>query len=418
MICHVDADAFFASVLQRLHPRLRGKPLFALGMGGTFIIAASYEAKAKGVKTGMHLREARRLCPGAAEMPSDFRETALASEQIEAALQKVCPVIEQMSIDEWYLDLRSCIGGVPADLEAFGRTLQQTVLRTVGLSVSVGISATKLLSKLAGETRKPAGVTVVHPSKIREFLRTRPLEAICGMGRRRCIPARAQGWNTAEDMAAANPALVQRLFGKSGTDMQRELLGDVMNPVCNETAPPKSISRCRSFPRTNDRALLWGHLLHHLSRTVLKMRKWHLAATHVSIWLRDADLHGHGLTVRLAQPCAEEEGFLDAMHRCFTELSSRATRFSQAGLGLSGLVPHHARQISLFDPVEKDEKDTQLQKALDNVRGKFGRETITRAAALNTAEEERPTLAMPIMEMDDDVSMMMPVHVAGQRHRM
>lgn len=161
MIAHIDADSFFASVLQRKHPHLRGKPLLALGMGGGCVIAASYEAKAKGVKTGMPLKEAMKLCPDAVRAPSDFRETGLASQQIENILGDLCPVLEQMSIDEWFLDLKTLQGGVPADPLAWALATQARVRKLTGLSVSVGVAPTKLLAKMASEYRKPSGVTVV-----------------------------------------------------------------------------------------------------------------------------------------------------------------------------------------------------------------------------------------------------------------
>ena len=128
MIAHIDADSFFASVLQRKDPRLKGKPLLALGMGGSCVIAASYEAKAFGVKTGMPLREAKKLCPQALCVPSDFRETAMASQQLESILQKECPSIEKMSIDEWFLDLRTLVGGFPADTGAWAKMMQQKIV--------------------------------------------------------------------------------------------------------------------------------------------------------------------------------------------------------------------------------------------------------------------------------------------------
>jgi nucleotidyltransferase/DNA polymerase involved in DNA repair len=186
VIAHVDADSFFASVLLRLYPHLRGKPLLAVGMGGNCVIAATYEAKAKGVKTGMRLSEARVLVPGAIEMPSDFRETGIASEQIEAILKDVFPIIEQMSIDEWFLDLRSMIGGVPKDPRAWGLETQKNVLQMTDLSVSIGIAPSKLLAKMAGEYRKPAGVTFLKESDIKAFLKDRPAAAIPGIGTLRC----------------------------------------------------------------------------------------------------------------------------------------------------------------------------------------------------------------------------------------
>jgi DNA polymerase-4 len=193
MFSHIDADAFFASVLVRKYPHLRGKPLLALGMGGGCVIAASYEAKACGVRTGMRFREAQALCPGALSMPSDFHEAARASQEIEDILRNTCPFIEQMSVDEWYMDLRGLVGGMPSSLGYWGEEMQTQILRKTGLSVSVGIAETKLLAKMAGEFRKPAGVTVIPVSTCsgkldvcrQEFLAQRPAAAIPGIGRKR-----------------------------------------------------------------------------------------------------------------------------------------------------------------------------------------------------------------------------------------
>ena len=129
MICHVDADSFFASVLVRKNPRLRGKPLLALGMGGSCVIAASYEAKAFGVKTGMTLKDALKLVPHALQLSSDFRETAIASHEIEEILSREGPLLEQMSVDEWFLDLSGVPGGEPADLRAWAVALQKKILK-------------------------------------------------------------------------------------------------------------------------------------------------------------------------------------------------------------------------------------------------------------------------------------------------
>src|SRR3989344_6115749 len=149
MIAHIDTDAFFASAIQRKGPELRGKPLLALGMGGGCVIAASYEAKAKGVKTGMRLVDARRLCPEASALPSDFDEALLASRQIEQILENRCPVIERYSVDEWFLDLASIVGGIPTDLQAWMVELQSTVKQSTELTVSIGAAPSKLLAKMA-----------------------------------------------------------------------------------------------------------------------------------------------------------------------------------------------------------------------------------------------------------------------------
>src|SRR3989338_1927860 len=126
MIAHIDADAFFASAIVRKRPELRGKPLLALGMGGGCVIAASYEAKAFGVKTGMPLKEARPLCPEAIAIPSDFSEALVASREIESILADECPFIEQASVDEWYLDVDAIPRAREIDLPTWAQNLQNT----------------------------------------------------------------------------------------------------------------------------------------------------------------------------------------------------------------------------------------------------------------------------------------------------
>ena len=291
MIAHIDADAFFASALQRSRPNLKGKPLLALGMGGGCVIAASYEAKAFGIKTGMRLSEARKLCPKAVALPSDFDEALLASRQIEQILQNRCPIIERYSVDEWFLDVRALPGGIPKDIAAWAQQLQKTISQSVGLTVSIGIAPSKLLSKMSSEYRKPAGCTIIlenkhftlrgkgaycptestprkkHPAilSIEQFLKDRTDEAIPGVGSRRAVHAEANGWHTAWDIANADPEKIQKLFGRPGINMQRELLGEVLEKVSIESSPPKSISRTRSFPPNKNREMVYAHLLHHFS---------------------------------------------------------------------------------------------------------------------------------------------------------
>ncbi len=398
MIAHVDADSFFASVLQRLHPHLRGKPLFALGMHGTFIIAASYEAKAKGVRTGMSIKEARERCPGAMEMASDFRETGLASQQIESVLRDTCPIIEQMSIDEWYIDMASCVGGPPKDPVTWATDLQKRIAHDVGLSVSIGVASTKLLAKLAGETKKPAGVTVIHPTQIDAFLSNRPMEAICGMGSRRCIPAKARGWSTAYDIAHAPSDVLLQLYGRPGLDLQQELQGVIRDPVNAIEAAPKSISRCRSMRKTDDESIVWGMLLEHLAITVRRMRSHTFACGFISVWVRDSDYHYHGTHLRLPMATDTERELLPSVRHCWRKLLRPGRRYTQVGIALSDFSPVSVQQYSLFEAPKVTDSGKALQSAMDTVRKKFGKGIIMSGAALNVTDQSRPELGIEIIE--------------------
>ena len=411
MLLHLDADAFFASVLQRKNPQLKGKPLLALGMGGACVIAASYEAKAKGVKTGMPVREAIKLCPEAIQMPADFRETGIASQQIEAILMDLCPIIEQYSIDEWFLDLRSCVGGVPRDLASWAKEVQLDVKRRTDIGVSIGIGPSKLLAKMASEYRKPAGITIVADRRdvrfaglynewnaldILSFLQDRPAAAIPGIGRKREVHTKEHHWETAWEFANAQPAMVQKLFGKPGPELQRELLGERISEVHSEHDPPKSVSRTRTFRATKHSDLLWAHILHHAQYVILKMRRKHLACQGISVWLRDRDYHHFGTSKRLPELLDTEEALTPFLRLCFEETFDPRVLYNQAGMCLWGLTPSSIRQTSLFEDPSTHDKEERLQASLDLIRKRFGREVIGRGSALSAKEKSRPGLDTPL----------------------
>lgn len=390
MFAHIDADAFFASVLQRKDPRLRGKPLLALGAGGCIVIAASYPAKRKGVKTGMRLQDAKKLCPDAIALLSDFTEACNASEQIETILQAQTAAVEQMSVDEWFLDLKELVGGIPADLALWAKDVQRTISSSVGIGMSVGIAETKLLAKMASEYRKPAGITIVVEESPRTtycilrtaFLKDRPVAAIPGIGRARQVHAASLNWQTAWDFAYADEKTVVHLFGRPGSDLQRELQGLPVSAVITESAPPKSISRGRSFRCTRERADVFSMVVRHVSVCTLRMREQRLACRHVTLWMRDAAFRYADAHVRLPRPMDTEDALLPYVRHCFARLWKRVDGCTQAGVALCNLLPAGPAQYSLFEETKNADRSESVQRTLDAVRARFGRDSIVRAAGL------------------------------------
>ncbi len=406
MIAHLDADSFFASVLLRKHPSLKGKPLLAVGMGGGCVIAATYEAKAKGVKTGMRLKEARMLAPNAVEMPADFRETSIASAQIESILKDLCPLVEQMSIDEWFLDLSSLVGGSPNYLRQWAKEVRERILQATDLSMSVGVAPSKLLAKMASEYRKPGGITIVDlPSSlgppertgsvraggevgggsmnIEEFLKDRPAAAIPGIGKQRSTKTDAAGIVTAWDFAQRTDEILTSMCGKQGREMKRELLGDMLFPVRANANPPKSISRCRTFRATTDTDLLKAHLLKHLEYCTMKMRRQGLVCREISIHLRTADYVYAGMHHRFERPCSTAEQMMPAALMLLADMTKNRAQRNQIGLALLGLVPIGMIQQSIFEDLADIVADERLQAALDDIQTRFGRDSVTRATALS-----------------------------------
>ncbi len=398
MIAHLDADSFFASVLVRKHPNLRGKPLLAVGMGGGCVIAASYEAKAYGVKTGMRLRDARILVPSAIEMPADFRETGIASAQIESALKDICPVVEQMSIDEWFLDLSSRVGGIPENPDLWAKETREKILRETDLSMSVGVAPSKLLAKMASEYRKPGGITVVEKRNIEQFLKDRPAAAIPGIGRQRSMKTDAAGIVTAWDFTQRTDEHLLRMCGKQGIEMKRELLGQRLFPVREDTRPPQSISRCRTFRATTDKDLLKAHLLKHLEYCTMKMRRQHLVCRDLFVHLRTAEYAYAGAHRRFEQPCSTASQMLPCALSALEELSHHKSRWNQVGLALSGLRPVGMTQPSMFEDPMTMMNDERVQAALDEIQTRFGRDSVTRATALQVQSGTKLDLDFSLAE--------------------
>lgn len=406
MFSHVDADAFFASVLVRSDPALRGKPLLALGMGGGCVIAASYEAKAKGVKTGMRVSEARVLCPDAILRQSDFAEACRASQQIEAILSEECPCMERASVDEWHLDLRALQGGIPRMLDTWAKTMHERIAMRTALSVSLGIAPSKTLAKMASEYRKPAGITIIECGiwnmeyRISQhstfyiphstFLVDRSAAAIPGIGKARMQHTDAHGWKSAWEFANAPQEEVSRLFGKVGHELQEELQGRSVYGIAKDHAPPKSISRCRSFRKTEEVNTLCAYLLEHLTYCSLKMRAQNLSARRIVVWLRDEQYRQRSTQIRLSRLMDTEEDLAPFARRCLASLTVHSMRFTQVGLALVDLLPLHAAQYSLFEPAERTDKKKRLQEALDTVYKRFGRDAIRRGICTGDRRKRSP----------------------------
>ncbi|HVS84133.1 MAG TPA: DNA polymerase IV, partial [Gaiellaceae bacterium] len=178
MILHADLDAFFASVEQRDEPRLRGLPVL---VGGGVVLAASYEAKARGVRTAMGGRQALRLCPEAVVVRPRMAAYSEASKAVFAVFEDMCPLVEGLSIDEAFLDVRGMERSVGSPL-AIARRLRERVRAEVGLALTVGVARTKFLAKVASGVAKPDGLLLVEPDRELEFLHPLPVERLWGVG--------------------------------------------------------------------------------------------------------------------------------------------------------------------------------------------------------------------------------------------
>src|SRR5213593_1644537 len=210
-VLHADADAFFASVEQRDDPRLLGRPVI---VGAGVVLAASYEAKAFGVRTAMGGRQARRLCPDAIVVPPRFSAYTEASRAMFAVFEDTSPVVEGLSIDEAFLDVRGMerIAGSPTEIAV---RLRAAVRERVGLPVTVGVARTKFLAKVASAVAKPDGLLVVPPERELQFLHPLPVERLWGVGRVTAAKLHDRGIVSVGQVAALDEAILVYLLGRA-----------------------------------------------------------------------------------------------------------------------------------------------------------------------------------------------------------
>src|SRR5579859_7556247 len=210
-VLHADADAFFASVEQRDDPRLRGRPVI---VGGGVVLAASYEAKAYGIRTAMGARQARRLCREAVVVPPRFSVYAEASRAMFAVFEDASPVVEGLSIDEAFLDVRGMerIAGAPVEIAARLRT---TVRERVGLPITVGVARTKFLAKVASGVAKPDGLLVVPLDGELAFLHPLPVEHLWGVGQVTARKLHDHGITRVGEVALLAEAALVAMLGRA-----------------------------------------------------------------------------------------------------------------------------------------------------------------------------------------------------------
>src|SRR3954466_2595375 len=210
-ILHADLDAFYASVEQRDDPRLRGRPVI---VGAGVVLAASYEAKARGVRTAMGGHRARRVCPDAAVVPPRMSAYSEASKAVFAIFRDTSPVVEGISIDEAFLDVRGMrrIAGTPEQIAA---RLRRRVRAEVGLPITVGVARTKFLAKVASGVAKPDGLLVVPPAGELAFLHPLEVERLWGVGPVTARKLRDRGITTVGEVARLGEATLVSMLGRA-----------------------------------------------------------------------------------------------------------------------------------------------------------------------------------------------------------
>jgi DNA polymerase-4 len=306
-IVHLDLDAFYAAVEVLERPDLAGKPVLvgARPEERGVVAAASYPARAFGIRSAMPMHRALALCPDAIVLSPRHPLYRDYSRRVMAILHQTSPVVEQMSIDEAYLDLSDQVADWETAVEIAGG-LQRRVSEEVGLSASLGVATNKLVAKVASDRDKPGGLTVVRPGEEAAFLAPLPVRVLWGVGPVTAQKLAKMGVETVGDLAKLPEEELRARFGRHGVDMARQAQGIDERPVVTEHEP-KSVSQERTFARDLRDAAVLKRQLWRLSQGVgRRLKRAELAAGTVAIKLRYADFTTLTRQMRLAVPTDDE----------------------------------------------------------------------------------------------------------------
>jgi DNA polymerase-4 len=388
-ILHADLDAFYASVEQRDDPGLRGRPVI---VGGGVVLAASYEAKAMGVKTAMGGRQARRLCPTAIVVPPRMSAYSEASKAVFEVFRQTTPLVEGLSIDEAFLDVGGLarISGPPSRIAA---QLRQDVAERVGLPITVGVARTKFLAKVASAVAKPDGLLVVPHDGELAFLHPLPVERLWGVGRVTSEKLRARGIRTVGDVAEYGEGDLVRLLGRaSGRHLYALAHNHDRRPVQvgrrrRSIGSQRALGSKRRSPAELD--VILTALVDRLGR---RLRAAHRVSRTVTLRLRFADFTRVTRSHTLVRPTEDTATVLTAARGLLvTALPMiRARGLTLIGVTLSNL-DNEGGGVQLMLPFGGRE-DGVLDTTLDTVRDRFGSAAITRAALLGHQEGQQVPL--------------------------
>lgn len=384
-IVHVDADAFFASCEQAINPELKGKPVIT-GKERGIVAAASYEAKAKGIKRGMRLFEVREICPDAIILPSDYETYSLFSLRMFEILRRFSPDVEEYSIDEAFVDLTGLRRSFRGSYEMIAKKIQETVENELGITVSVGVSLTKVLAKIASKHKKPHGLTVIPGRDIHVYLEKLPVEKVWGIGPNTTAFLRKLGITTALEFAKKDEGFIKRYLSKPYLEIWHELNGRSVYPVVAESKSSyQSISKTKTFtPASNDETYIFAQLSKNLENACIKARRYKLVATRLIVCLRRQDFKDIGVEIKLSRPTAYPVDLFEPLRECFNRIYRPKDFYRQTGVVLSGLVSEAEIQYTIFDEPARIEKITRIYGAVDKLSEKFGKHTIFHAASLPT----------------------------------
>jgi DNA polymerase-4 len=375
----MDMNAFFASIEQRDCLEWRGRPVaITNGKQGTCIITCSYEARAYGIKTGMRLKEAHRLCPDLIQCPAHPERYARTSAAIMETLRDITPDIEIFSVDEAFLDVTHCqrLLGTPLHI---ARLARQKVFAASGVLCSIGVSGDKTTAKFAAKLDKPNGLTVIPPWEAAQRLHDVPVTGLCGIAEGIGRFLAAHGVHTCGEVKRLPVSVLARRFGNPGRRIWYMCQGQDPDKLQQDVPAPKSIGHGKVVPPgTRDRDVLLTYLMHMSEKVAARLRRHRLEALTFYIGLRTAD-GWIGDKLRCALPTNDGR---DIMGLCRNIINETWHTQGVHQVQVTALDPvDTGKQLELFDAMDDTQQEVNM--VMDAVNRRYGEFSIAPARLLN-----------------------------------
>jgi DNA polymerase-4 len=382
MIIHVDMDAFYASVEEHDNPELAGKPVIVGGhpQRRGVVSAANYLARRYGVHSAMPTQTAYKRCPEAVFLPVRMERYSEVSQQIHAIFQRYTPVIEPLSLDEAFLDVRGSEGlfGPPV---AIARRIQREIAEELGLAASVGVAPNKFLAKIASDIDKPRGFVVIEAEAVQAFLDPLPITRLWGVGKAAAQRLQSLGLYTVQDIRETPLDNLVQTLGSHGEHLWELAHGRDERPVVSDREA-KSISHETTFAEdVLDSDALLAQLLHLTEQVAWRLRRQGLSGRTVQLKLRYSDFTSLTRSLSLPRPSDRTDTLWRAVEELFLErVNHPLPPVRLIGMGVSGFNTEQPQQEDLFAAPE--EAASRLDALSDAIRERFGKGILQRARGI------------------------------------
>lgn len=382
-LLHIDADAFFASCEQMVHPAWKGLPVIT-GLERKIVAAASYEAKALGIRRGVALWDAQKMAPHAKIVPSDYETYSLVSVRMYNIMRQWTPEVEEYSIDEAFLDITGMRRFYHKSYPQIAFEIKKQIESELGITVSVGLSSSKTLCKIASKWQKPAGFTIIGFRERQAFLKDVPIGDVWGIGHATATFLTKFGISTAWQFAEMNEEWVRAHLTKPHIQCWEELNGrSVIQLETHEKQVYQSIGKSKTFsPPSSDVTYVFAQLSKNIENAFIKARRYKLGSRLLYLFLRKNDYSYDGVELKLDRVTSFPTDVLPHAKKLFPKFFHAKTLYRSTGVMLMNLENHEKNQLTIFDSVPKILKQERIFGAIDALAERYGKHSVFMGTSL------------------------------------